>query len=265
MKVLVLERPVGFEAFRRMTRAERKAWVEITDETGKVVAYRELPKRNGERRWLCAPFVGPLIARLSRGVLGWCNATAKALRYMLFIDTGYVYGERSIERFILREWRRGKIKHKAIPPGAYFTKTRHWTNNGTQINRYPSEGERRETLWRARNERRKQRALRKKQIERDKQERLRLGRQQRRQAAAASELVRAAPSGRRRILVDPVLVSQTREQVAQALAMIANPPAPRELGGAPPTRRLPPPRSEPAPRDVHDWDGPPPEYDDDDV
>lgn len=259
-------KPPWWSCPRRATRDERKDWIEILDDKGKVVGYRDLPKNSpGQKRWLCAPFVGALIARLSRGALGWCNATAKALRYMLFVNTGYVFGERSIGRWIVREWRRGKIKHKRCAPGWYFTKTRRWTNNGTQINRFPSEGERREALWRAKVERRKQRALRKKMLEREKQERMRLGRQQRRQATSAPELVRPAPArGSQRILVDPRLIEQTREHVAQALALIENPPAPRELGGAPRARRLPPPRPAPEPRDVHDWDGPPSEYEDDD-
>jgi hypothetical protein len=262
------ERPVGFAPFQLMTREQRKDWYEIKDETGKVVGYRDLPKRDGERRWLCAPFVGPLIARLSRGALAWCNAAATTLRGMIFVDTGYVFGERSIPRWIRREHKRGKLKHKRIPPGAYFAKTRRWTQNGTQINRYPNEGERRETLWRARNERRKQRALRRKQLEQEKEERRRLGREQRRRQEAASDLVRRTPPAagpsRRTIVVDPALAEATREHVAQALSMIRNPPAPRELGGAPPARRLAPPRPEPTRGDVHDWDGPPAEYEDDD-
>jgi hypothetical protein len=253
----------GYHRWRRLTKYERKAWVEVRDDRGKIVAYRNLPKQDGERRWLCVRVVGPLIAKLSRWALGWCNASAKALRYMIFVDYGYVFGEGSIGRFTLREWRRGKLRHKQCRPGWYFAKTKQWTDNGTQINRYPSEAERRDSLWRAKVARRKQRAEQRKQRERQKQERLRLGREMRRQAAAAADIVRpsTAPSGRRAIVVDPELGAQTRAHVAQALAAIAEPPA-LELGGARPPRRPSPPRAEAEPRDVHDWDPAPPGDDD---
>lgn len=135
------------------TRDDRQAWV-------KEHELDELERAPGKRRWLVAPIVGPLIERLSRGAIGWCNATAGALRIMAFVDTGYRYGAGSIQRFINREVERGRLRHKRIPSGAYFCRTKRWTANGTQLNRYELEAERRERLWREKTERRKQRAAR---------------------------------------------------------------------------------------------------------
>ena len=143
------------------SREERKAWIEAKDADGnRVHTLDELERPDGLRRWLVAPIVAPLIERLSRGAIGWCNATAYALRVMAWIDTGYRYGAGSIQRFISREVRRGKLRHKPIPPGAYFLRSKRWTRNGTQLNRYELEAERRERLHREKVERRKQRAAR---------------------------------------------------------------------------------------------------------
>jgi hypothetical protein len=104
---------------------------------------------------------------------------------MAFVDTGYVYGARSIGRWIGREVRAGKLLHKRIPPGARFARTGRWTTNGTQCNRYPTEAERREQLWRQKIEKRKARAAKAKAIEHERQERARAERQERRERERA--------------------------------------------------------------------------------
>lgn len=192
----VLASPLGDDVstpdFRAMSRDQRRAF---------VAAYG-LPRGGpGRARWLVAPILGPLIERLSRGELGWCNASAPALRVMAFVDTGHVYGERSIPRFIGRQVKAGKLRHKRIPPGSYFCRTKRWTRNGTQMNRYESEAERRERLWREKTARRKQRRDRARLFERDRQERAQRERQSRRQQREAETIVRvlspvAAPSVR---------------------------------------------------------------------
>ena len=138
--------------FRAMTKPERAAYVKD----------HGLPTldRRGLRRRLVEPLARPLIERLSRGAVGWCHATAASLRRMLFEDHGYLFGERSIPRWIWRAVRRGQLLHKRIPPGARFHRTGRPTNNGTQLNRYEGEAERRERLWREKHEQRKRRRAR---------------------------------------------------------------------------------------------------------
>ena len=219
--------------FRVMTREQRRAYVDAFG----------LPQREpGRARWLVAPIVGPLIERLSQGELGWSNATAPALRVMVFVDTGYIYGERSIPRFIGREVKSGKLRHKRIPPGSYFSRTKRWTRNGTQLNRYETEAERRERLWRAKVEKRQARRDRGRQLEADRQERARCAREERRSRRRASlqlgaELVRPG------VDVDeaPALVgSDAQLAIAGVLAIVANPPALAPLG-APARATEPPP------------------------
>lgn len=175
------------------TRDERKAWIKGLRDRGEDVtkALSAIPRPEGLRRWLVAPILAPMIERLSRGVLGWCNATAAGLRVMAFIDTGYVFGAGSIPRFIAREVKRGKLRHKRMPPGAYFRRTGKWTRNGTQLNRYESEAERRERLWRQKIERRKQRRERLRLLEEKRRAERR--RRDRGPSAALLEATAAAP------------------------------------------------------------------------
>src|SRR5579863_9998572 len=170
------------------SRDERKAFVQAH---GGLVPQRP----PGVARWLVGPVIAPMITRLSRGKLGWCNASEPSLQAMAFIDTGYVYGDRSIGRWIGREVRGKRLLHKRIPPGAYFRQTGRWTKNGTQLNRWPSEGERRERLWRARIEKRKARAQKAADGQRQKRQRdehERLQRIERRAYERAQQLVTAA-------------------------------------------------------------------------
>lgn len=127
-----------------------------------VKAHRALPPALLEsdersRPWLVAPVLFPLVERLSRGAIGWCNATEASLRMMAWVDTGHLYGERSISRRLRVEQRRGRLFRKRLPPGAHFTKTNFTSRNGTTLNRFATEKERRERLWRERNEKRKAR------------------------------------------------------------------------------------------------------------
>jgi hypothetical protein len=213
--------------FATMTRDERRAWV---DEHGLP------PREPGSRRWLVAPIVRPLIERLSRGAIGWSNATTTSLRIMVFVDTGYVYGERSIARFIRREIARNRLRHKRIPPGAYFSKTGRWTRNGTQLNRYESEAERRKRLWEEKTERRKQRRERA-HLSQDKARRERDQRRTRRPTSDALRLV-AAPT-------EPTLKLGTSETRVALEALIAASRA------APPAPSAPPSSAPPAPSDAN--------------
>jgi hypothetical protein len=192
------------------TREERKAWIEAKDAHGNFLHTLEDlgPRPEGLRRWLVGPIISPLIERLSRGALGWCNATARAQRIMAWVDTGYRFGAGSIQRWIGREVRRGRLQHKPIPPGAYFCKTRKWTRNGTQLNRYETEPQRRERLWREKTDRRRQRRERAERA----QERAREERRAR----------RAGPS--------PAPSTLLERPRAPAAADVAPPPAPRWRG-----------------------------------
>lgn len=185
-----------------MSKEERAAW--MREHGHGAECEREdcrgclLPRREPRRAWLVAPIAGGLIARLSKGALGWCNATEGSLRIMIAIDTGYIYGPRSIGRWILREWRAGRLLHKRARPGWYFHRTKMGTNKGTQLNRWPNESERREKLWRSRNERRKQRRERVRQLQHAAEEKKRREREERRRRRlerGGEELVRlAAPA-----------------------------------------------------------------------
>lgn len=130
----------------------------------------EVPEREaGAARWLVEPIVGPLIQRLSAGALGWSNATEKALRAMAWVDTGHVFGKRSIGRWIGRTHRAGRLLHKRMPPGTYFRATKRGARNGTQLNRWPTEAERRERLWRLKVEKRKARQAKSREREEQRQ------------------------------------------------------------------------------------------------
>lgn len=132
------------------TYEERKAYVK---------AHRRIPPAllgQRPRPWLVAPIVYPIIERNSRGKLGYCNATEKTLRIWAYEQTGHVYGERVISRRLRQAHRAGDIFRKRIPAGARF-KTGTWSRNGTTVNRFPSEAERRERLAREKHARRRQR------------------------------------------------------------------------------------------------------------
>lgn len=191
------------------TREQRRAYL---DASGGV-----LPRRDRKATpWLVAPVVGPLIDRLSRGKLGWCNATECALRVMAWVDTGHLYGKRSISRWILREWRAKRLRHKPIPAGARFGKTGYWSRNGTQLNRWPQEGERRERLWRARIDRRKARQAKARDGQKkkqDKAERQRHRRQIDRERQSAEQLATVAR--------DLVSFDDVRAGTAQVLAQLS--------------------------------------------
>jgi hypothetical protein len=111
------------------------------------------------RPWLVAPVLFPLVERLSRGKIGWCNASEYALRLMAWVDTGHVYGERSISRRLRVEAKRKLLHRERIPAGGRFHRTAQRTRNGTTINRFPTEKERREELARAKHARRQQRKI----------------------------------------------------------------------------------------------------------
>ena len=145
------------------SRAERLAYLRASG--------GQLPARDPlAARWLVAPIVGPLIARLSRGKLGWCNSTECGLRAMAWVDTGHIYGQRSLGRWIARETKAKRLLHKRIPPGAYFKQTGRWSKKGTQLNRWPSDAERRASRGREKIERRKARAAAARANQKQKQE-----------------------------------------------------------------------------------------------
>jgi hypothetical protein len=191
-----------------MSRDDRAAWVKA----------HGLPRleRSGSARWLVAPIVQPLIERLSRGAVGWCNASAPALRIMAFVDTGYLYGERSIPRFIHRDFKRGKLRHKRAAPGWYFARSKRWTRNGTQLNRYESEAERRERLWREKTAKRKEREAKR----RSSQERARLARLERHKPRQPSPVRVVRPTEPEPV---PLASESAREALAGILAQLANP------------------------------------------
>ena len=133
------------------THAERVAYVK---------AHRKIPPALLTERstpWLVAPVVFPIIERNSRGKLGWCNATEYTLRLWAYEQSGHVYGERSISRRLRQAKRDGHLYRKQIPAGGVFSKTGRGTKNGTTINRFPSEAERRARLAQAKHARRRQR------------------------------------------------------------------------------------------------------------
>jgi hypothetical protein len=106
--------------------------------------------------WLVAEIIFPMIERNSRRALGYCNATEYTLRLWAWIDTGHLYGERSISRRLRVEHARGRLHREVIPRGGRF-KNGTESKRGTTANRFPSEKERRERLWREKHERRRQR------------------------------------------------------------------------------------------------------------
>lgn len=119
--------------------------------------------------WLAEPVIYPLVQRLSRGALGYCNATEYSLRLMAWVDTGHVYGEHTIGRLLRAGHAAGELQRKVIPRGARF-KNGEQTRGGTTTNQFPSERERRERLWKERNAKRahrKQRARAEKTIRRE--------------------------------------------------------------------------------------------------
>jgi hypothetical protein len=144
------------------TREERDAYVKAAREESKRtgVHVSEIPPALLKARrtpWLVEPVIFPLVERLSRGKLGYCNATEPSLRIMAWVDTGHVYGERSISRRLRQEHKRGRLSRWQLPPGARF-KNGQVTRNGTTCNRFPNEAEKRERRWREKRAKQKQRA-----------------------------------------------------------------------------------------------------------
>jgi hypothetical protein len=218
--------------YRAMTRDERAAWVETETRAGRP----PLPPREpGAARWLIEPIVRPIIERCSRGAVGWCYSTELGIRVMAFVNTGHVFGEGAVGRWILRQWRQGKLRHRRISPGAHVRGARRATRNGTQLNRYETEAERRERLWTEARERRKQRAA----ARRRKQEAAAEARRRRR--APATAVLRPSALPERLELMTP---EDTRAAIATLLATLDAPPA---MPPAP----APPPRERPEPR--RDW------------
>jgi hypothetical protein len=134
------------------TRQQREAWKQAHH----CIPPELLRARPGRRARLVAPVVFPLVERLSKGKLGYCYATEHAMRIMAWVDSGHVYGERSISRRLRQEHRRGGLRRVVIPRGRPAKWAPHG-HNGTTTNRFPSEGERRERLWRMKREKQKQR------------------------------------------------------------------------------------------------------------
>jgi hypothetical protein len=109
---------------------------------------------------------------------------------MVWIDTGYRYGDSSIGRWVRLEHKRGHLRHERCAPGWRFHRTGMQTHNGTTLNRYPSEAERRESLWRAKIERRRQRRDRVRALQRAAEDKRRAERDRRRRREVGPELVR---------------------------------------------------------------------------
>ena len=189
-----------------------------------------MPSREpGASRWLVGPIVEPLIERLAeRSPCGWCFATVEALRIMAYVDTGHVYGNRSIARWIRKRTRAGGMAHRRIMPGAHIRGVKRPTVNGTCLNRPPTEAERREARWRERLDRRRQRRERARRLEAERQAAAQLARTAARSQRRAEQLVRAPDP------VEPVAgAAEARDAIASVLAALGNPPelqGPRELG-----------------------------------
>lgn len=106
--------------------------------------------------WLTEPVLFPIIERNSRRELGFCNATENTLRLWAWEQTGHLYGSGSFGRRLRAEHARGKLERRRVPPGGRF-KNGQLTRSGTTTNRFPSEKERRQRLWREKQEKRRQR------------------------------------------------------------------------------------------------------------
>jgi hypothetical protein len=129
----------------------------------------EVEGEEHERRtpWLVSEIIFPMVVRNSQRALGYCNATEYTLRLWAWIDTGHLYGERSISRRLRLEARRGRLHRRIIPRDRPF-KNGTRTRGGTTATWFPSERERRERLWREKIERRrrKQEAKKRRRAER---------------------------------------------------------------------------------------------------
>lgn len=204
--------------YRAMTRGERQA---LIDKHGLP------PRPEGQAYWLLAPVLPPVIQRLQAGAVGWCNASSYGLACMLFVNLGHVFRPSSIGRWTLREWRRGKLQHDRAKPGWYFARSKRWTRNGTQLNRYEGEAERRERLWREK--------LAKQKARREARTRQYEERRERRRLARAQVTVAAPPLEK----LVPMTLEETRAAVAMALAALEQPPdvAPMPAPRAPEPRR----------------------------
>lgn len=148
-----------------MTRDERQAWCDAN-------GIPRLERGQGARRELVAPVAAPLVRRLTEtSAIAFCYATAPSLRAMAFIDTGYLWGERSFPRWIKREVQRGRLEHWRMPPGTYWPKLKQGAPKGSQLNRFEGEAQRRERLHREKIARRAQRIAAKKRRAADRAER----------------------------------------------------------------------------------------------
>jgi hypothetical protein len=147
---------------------------------------------------------------------------------MAFVDTGYLYGARSIPRFIRREARAGHLRHKRMPPGTWWRKINRGAPNGGQINRYASEAERREALWRAKVAKRKERQ--RARFEREAAARRARDAERNKKAAAAVVRRPTEPKGPPPL---PLASIETRQALAEILARLPRaahlpePPAPQ--------------------------------------
>lgn len=130
---------------------------------------REHEARERTTPWLAEPIIFPLVERLSRGELGYCNATEYSLRLMAWVDTGHVYGEHTIARLLRAAHDAGKLERKRIARGGRF-RNGEQTRGGTTSNRFWSAKERAERRWKeklAKRAQRRQRASAEKMIRRE--------------------------------------------------------------------------------------------------
>jgi hypothetical protein len=165
------------------------------------------PRPAGLRRRLIWPMLEPIIRSLSRET-GRCFARAIKLRALIFEDHGYPCGERSVQRAIARETRKGTIRHRWIRPNRIYARGRKPTGAGTQWNWFPSEAELRAKRFDDKMRKRKNRAER------------------RAAARAAEDLVRvAAPEP----TPAPAIVERTTRRHVASIALVGELVAPPKL------------------------------------
>jgi hypothetical protein len=123
---------------------------------GEAVTVPRAP--DGQRRRLVWPTVERIYRSLTKST-GASFATDFAVLAMVWLDTGHVFGDRSIARARRREAARGTIESQRVKPNRKAGK--HRTYCGTVKVRFPDETARREARWRKKNEarcRRRERA-----------------------------------------------------------------------------------------------------------
>lgn len=182
----------------------------------------------GERRKPMDRALLAIIEERSKNATGKCFANAETLRRIMWHRYGLKVHANSVRRRTRELAAKGTIGHKWIRPNRQHCRkgnVRSWTVNGTQWNWLPSEAEKREALWRAKMEKRKQRQMAWKRRQLDDQERKRQERERRRRRAPerAAAVMQANPE-------DRVVVSRD-----QMIADIA-----RVLGGEEMRRNAPP-------------------------